>query len=263
MNTALHTPSSVRHARGFTLLELMIAMTIGLLLTVVVAQVFLGSKRAHATTDDVSRMQENMRFAHDVLSRMVRMASYVSAPAKFPIPTDGYPGIFGGANLALEGKDGANGEPDEFTVRYNGTPDLATTDCLGKVIAPDEIAVNRFFILKDTATRASSLACSTGGDPQILVPDVDNMQVLYGEETTGDFTTDRYVSRSANPSFDRVIGMRIALLFRTANVNVRSVPDTTTKHKLLDVEVPAFAGDEATRIRRVMTLTLAMRNRSP
>ena len=263
MNTAFPMRTPVRRAGGFTLLDLMISMTIGLLLTVVAAQVFVGSRRTHATTDDVARMQENMRFAHDVLSRMVRMASYVSAPAKFPIPTDGYPGIFGGADLALEGEDGAGTDPDEFTVRYNGTADLTTTDCLGKVINPGEIAVNRFFILKDTATRASSLACSTGGDPQILVPDVENMQILYGEETTGDFTTDRWVNRTAVTRFDSVIGVRIALLFRTPNLNVRSVPDAATKHKLLDVELPVFTGDEATRIRRVMTLTLAMRNRSP
>src|ERR1043165_7328718 len=50
--------------QGFTLLELMIAMAIGLLLTLIIGTLFVQSRRTYLTTDDVSRMQENMRFAY-------------------------------------------------------------------------------------------------------------------------------------------------------------------------------------------------------
>ena len=268
MKVATRSPHR-RSARGFSLIELMIAVTVGLLLTIVVSQVFLGSRRTYSTTDDVARMQENMRYAHDVMSRVVRMAGYVSAPARYPITVDTIAGVFTGANVALAGEDGGNGDvnvPDTLTVRFQGSPDNSTVDCAGRVIGPNEIATNTFSIVVNATTRVPALVCTTvvGGANVAteLITDVENMQILYGEETSGDFTADRYVKRLDVDDMDRVISVRIALLFRTPNLFVRSNPDTT-EHELHGVKTTAPGGDEATRIRRAMTLTVAMRNRSP
>ncbi|MGZ5145108.1 MAG: PilW family protein, partial [Burkholderiales bacterium] len=57
--------------RGFTLIELMVAMTIGLMLTLVVANLFLGSRATFQTTDETSRMQENIRYAYQLLTRSI------------------------------------------------------------------------------------------------------------------------------------------------------------------------------------------------
>src|SRR4051812_17045888 len=87
-------PSTPRPQRGFTLIEILIAVALGLLITAGLARLFVGSRQTFATTDDISRMQENVRLAMDVLGRTVRAAGYMSAPNTYALPTDGYPGVF-------------------------------------------------------------------------------------------------------------------------------------------------------------------------
>lgn len=64
--------------RGFSLVELMIAITLGLLLTLGVINIFISSKRGYRVQDSIGRMQENSRFAVDYLSRAVHLADFWS-----------------------------------------------------------------------------------------------------------------------------------------------------------------------------------------
>lgn len=263
---------------GFTIIELMVAMTIGLLLTVTIAQIFLGSRRTYSTNDDLSRMQENMRYAHDILNRTIRMAGYMSYPGNSSVNVEDILGVFPPGAPALAGTDGNGGSTtdvsvaDSITVRYQGsgvnsaTPDGVTTDCAGNPVAPGVVTTMTYSIGPDPNPPNKgipSLLCDPGtGNPIAVVNDVENMQILYGEETSGDFSADRYVPLNSVTNMDRVMSVRIALLFRTPNQNVRSVADTST-YPLLGGTVNAPTGAEATRIRRAMTLTIALRNRSP
>ena len=253
-----------RTARGFTLVELLVAVTIGLLLTVLISQVFVSSRRAYATTDDLSRMQENMRYTHDLLGRSIRMASYMSSPSNVPVSFDGLIGQFDGTSAALNGKNGAGTTPDTLTVLYQGTPDNATFDCLGTVIGAGVTAVNHFTV--ETLDGQRGLVCRTdlagAGAPTMLVPDIDNMQILFGEEAGSTWNVDRYVTLGDVTDINRVISIRVALLFRTANERMRFTPDTV-QYDLLGTKLPLFTGSDATRIRRPMTVTFTLRNRSP
>ncbi|WP_158280279.1 PilW family protein [Spiribacter halobius] len=60
-----------------SLVELMVAMLIGLVLLAGVVQVYLGSRQSQRTTENLGRMQENARFASDLLSRELRMAGFM------------------------------------------------------------------------------------------------------------------------------------------------------------------------------------------
>lgn len=71
------TRKSTWDQSGFGLVELMIAMTIGLILLGGIGYLYLGSRAAFRTTDNLSRMQENARFALDMMSRDIRMAGYL------------------------------------------------------------------------------------------------------------------------------------------------------------------------------------------
>lgn len=63
-------------ARGFSLVELMVALTIALIIMAVVGRVFFSSRSTHQVDEGLSRLQENARFAIDRLQREVRMAGY-------------------------------------------------------------------------------------------------------------------------------------------------------------------------------------------
>jgi type IV pilus assembly protein PilW len=64
------------HKNGFTLIELMIALVLGLILVAGVIQIFISNKQAYRVTDAHSKLQDNARFALDVLSRDVRSAGF-------------------------------------------------------------------------------------------------------------------------------------------------------------------------------------------
>lgn len=61
---------------GFGLVELMVAITIGLILLGGIGYVYLGSRQTFRTQDDFSRIQENVRYALDQVGMDVRMAGY-------------------------------------------------------------------------------------------------------------------------------------------------------------------------------------------
>lgn len=65
--------------QGLTLIELMIAMTIGLFILLGVVMVYLSSARTTATTEASSRVQENGRFAMHFLAGDIRQIGFHSA----------------------------------------------------------------------------------------------------------------------------------------------------------------------------------------
>ncbi|MBN1238035.1 MAG: PilW family protein [Gammaproteobacteria bacterium] len=65
-----------RQQRGVTLVELMVALVLGLVLTGGAIQIFVGNRTTYAFNEGLSRLQENGRFAVDTLNYRVRMAGY-------------------------------------------------------------------------------------------------------------------------------------------------------------------------------------------
>ena len=61
---------------GLSLVELMIAMTLGILLMLGVTQVFLSSKATYISNQQLSQIQESGRFAMEFLTRDIRNAGY-------------------------------------------------------------------------------------------------------------------------------------------------------------------------------------------
>jgi len=100
------TPSS---CRGLTLVEMMIALTLGLILMTVIGYAYLGSRQASRTTDALSRMQENARYVFEKMSNDIRMVGFAgclhippgSPPSAAPAinalasPTDWHKNLFG------------------------------------------------------------------------------------------------------------------------------------------------------------------------
>lgn len=81
-----------RHSRGFSMVELMVALVITLILMAGVSQVFLGSKQSYIIQDTLGRMQENGRYAMQVLSTDLRRAGYWGGNADINAIEDNTPG---------------------------------------------------------------------------------------------------------------------------------------------------------------------------
>lgn len=62
--------------RGLSIIELMVAMLVGLILMGGVIQVFLSSKRTYSFQESLARIQETGRIGQEFLARDIRMAGY-------------------------------------------------------------------------------------------------------------------------------------------------------------------------------------------
>jgi type IV pilus assembly protein PilW len=73
--------------KGFSLVELMVAVTIGLIILVSVSAIFITSKKSYSVQDRLARLQENARFAMQYIMKDVRMAGYYGCLTDFDTGT--------------------------------------------------------------------------------------------------------------------------------------------------------------------------------
>ena len=74
MNQAMKR--GMKHQKGFSVLELMVALGLGLLVVAGIVQLFVGNSRTYEIVNAQARLQENARFAFEFISRPARMAGY-------------------------------------------------------------------------------------------------------------------------------------------------------------------------------------------
>lgn len=99
---------------GFTLVELMVAMTIGLVILAAVSTLFVSSKQTYTTQDRLARLQENARFAVQFIIKDLRMAGYFGCldeitPDSMNSTLNNSTDFAYNGQLPLEGVDGATG----------------------------------------------------------------------------------------------------------------------------------------------------------
>lgn len=108
-------------ATGFTVVELMIAMTIGLVVSGAVLYVYLGVVGTDASHRAMARLQENVRFTYELFSREIRMAGSdacgAASVANVVVGSNWYSNLAGGA---LVGYEAGAGLPADVTGELSG-----------------------------------------------------------------------------------------------------------------------------------------------
>jgi type IV pilus assembly protein PilW len=74
--TTLSEKTATHAQRGVTLVELLVSLVLGLLLTAGIIKVFAGNRVTYEFNQSLSRIQENARFALDHIAYSARMAGY-------------------------------------------------------------------------------------------------------------------------------------------------------------------------------------------
>ena len=334
-----------RHQCGIGLVEIMVALTLGLVSMGGVLQVFLSNKQTYRMQEAHARLQENGRFAMEKISRDIREAGYwgcasrsVSASLKTTLNTLGtYQDYFYDFTRIVEGFEStgsstwspnidtnvflnARGGNDILTVRAplgsniritapmasssddpsisannelnpndivmvsdcasaiimqvtdpspqtagplqhttgSGTPGNSTTD-LGAVYGNDaevaEIGTVSYYIRNNNYSGLPSLYRREGSNnAEELIEGVENMQILYGEDTDGDFSANRYLPANSVGNWANVVSVRLSLVLMTVEDNLTSSAQTYQFNG-----APVTAPDR--RLRRVFTSTIGIRNR--
>lgn len=131
---------------GFGLVELMISITLGLVLSTAVIQVFVASNTSSLVQESLAQIQENARFAMRTISQEVRMSGYMGCSSI---------GVVTANNVALPTS------AVDFTpaTAFVGQDDLKKGNALGAAIGTDSMQLKRAsdeFIRMDSTTLASA-----------------------------------------------------------------------------------------------------------
>lgn len=253
---------------GYSLIELMIAMFLGLFILAGITQINLSSKKTYQITNFSASLQEDLRAATYELTKIARIAGYKSSPSQTNINSFVPDKIFTSAGQVIVGNEGGTPlDPDSFSLRFqgsgdgNGVPDSVITDCIGNALDANDIAVITFDI--DQGSLRCTSQNETTADTQTikLVKNVDNMQVLYGIDTDNDNYANRYINATkvtASALWQNVVSLRVALLLKS-NKEIYSFKDDKSI-TLNDITIPA-KNDRYMRMQSVSTIT--MRNVLP
>jgi len=79
-----HAKPLARSARGFTLIELMVALVLGLLMIGAVTIVFISNQQTARTKQEMDRAQEAFRFASHTIMRVVQQGEIEEPPPNQP-----------------------------------------------------------------------------------------------------------------------------------------------------------------------------------
>lgn len=236
---------------GFTLVELMIGMIVGLVLLLVIGTVFVSSQQIFREQEDNARVQESGRFALEVIGQSIKQAGHVE------IPFTGFKVEFSGT--AISGTNGGVGVADTLTVQFEGA--IGDTDCEGTGVGVTGIIIQNHFNI-DVANaelqcqgQISNTPLAPGAPPigQVLLSNVEDLQILYGIDATGDQSVDQYTDLPAD--WNQVITARVCVLIRSEKPNVVSAGN------YLDCNGASIVIPADRRLRRAFTATVNLRNR--
>ncbi|MDO9227268.1 MAG: prepilin-type N-terminal cleavage/methylation domain-containing protein [Pseudomonadota bacterium] len=155
---------------GLSLIELMVAMTLGLMITTTLGYIMVGSRATYRTQDASARVQDTGRFAIEYITRELRAAgrtgdmTLLLRGQQADLDEDGNAGYSGNVDIT--------GDNDDITVRYQNND--------------GSIAVNQ--ICYDAAGRELENNCGEAGGNQPIAEGVTEVRFRYlaNDGTWGD-----------------------------------------------------------------------------
>jgi type IV pilus assembly protein PilW len=246
---------ALRNQSGFTLMEVMIGVSLSTVLLSGIVQLLSGSVSAYRLQLSQSQLEESGRYARDVLNTHIAQAGYQ------PDPWQNLPGLQALTDESLEGGSSA---ADQLGLqrwsRYNcyGNEN-PVTDATGQ--AASYLLQTRF---KISAANNLAITCRYGPDADQLqtqmnnfglIEDVESMQVLYAEDRDGDEIADAWVKAQTWLQERNIRAVKVAFLLSTR----QSVDQAaSTQINLLDETITTPADGH---LRSVRSLTTAIRGR--
>ena len=229
---APHISNDRTHSSGFTLIELMISLVLGLLISAAVIQVYTINVRTSTVQQSASEVQDSAIFSLQAIEDHIRVANLGNPISNIKDTTNHGGIVLTAANLgtsnATEAKyltasadsTGWTGlsnitgvESDQLTIQYKNVTSSSLFDCEGTEVAlgSSDWVVERYFVRKATGGADTDLvlACAAGrvdedgnivvgsdfnGAGEVIIPAVDQFKVLLG--TLADVSTLSYLPAS-------------------------------------------------------------------
>lgn len=274
----------MRQLKGFTLVELMVSMALGLLISLAATQLLVSNQVVFNVQRGTGDVQAGGRFAIDMLVRDLR-ASGMSGGVDVAVSglvlslsdLGGTGTNITNANLLTRNSAETAGISASDQVLVQFFTDIATEDCEGNAVAKERYVIARYFIRTDADNSSMALACDgasrvgsvttgLGDDGAVIVSDVDSFQVLLGldDGKNGVATAVRYVNAATYQALatkPAVVAVRLGILVHSQESVGATMAPTSAVRVLDDAAIattnPALADG---RMRRLFISTVALRN---
>jgi len=174
--------------RGLSLIELMIAVVLGIFITGGMIQLFVNSKQSYRIQENLSRVQENGRFAMGFITRDIRLA--------------GYYGCLGGTTN-IENNLNPGSSYDNYAVTITGTngDGLNSSDS----ISTNGMAASSIYVVDTPATPSANLKVTDNSgllqNEVVMVLDCtagDLFQITNDPGTGGAINKDEVIHNTGN-----------------------------------------------------------------
>ena len=201
---------------GFTLIELMISLVLGLLISAAVMQVYIISTRTATVQQSASEVQDSAIFSLQAIEDHIRLANLGNPISNIKDTTNHGGIVLTSANLGTinatdakyftasadstgwTGLSNVTGvESDQLTIQYKNVTSSSLYDCEGAEVQKDspDWVVERYFVRKAIGGADTDLvlACAAGrvdedgqiitaftGAGEVIIPAVDQFKVLLG-----------------------------------------------------------------------------------
>ena len=216
--------------RGFTLVEMMVAITISVFLAGGLLMMVQSTRNAFGNQQLLAQLQDNQRLVMTFMAEVVESAGYFPDPVHntsigvFPLN-----GTFPAANgQAVYGTHSAGPTGDKIWIRYAAAQnDNSIFNCKGltnTTVAPYDVFVNEFWV-DNTVPANPVLTCTVSSTaigaptPIPLVNGVQNLTILYGvkRNTAADTGScaDTYLTTSqmTGPDWSNVCAINVSMSF--------------------------------------------------
>lgn len=249
-------PVMSRHAeRGLSLVELLVGLAIGLLVTLAALGIISFTRISSTTVTDTVQMQQDATIAMRIIGQQIRQARSVGLQTTQADGRVGYTAYTGStppgapSDVAVFGVDGNAAQPDTITIS-TGVLNGLTTDCLGfGPPAPADTIVSTLDLQGGTLRCAGT---TTAAQP--MIDNVLDFQVWYGvrDPVTGNL---QYLAQPAAAAWPTV---------RTVLVCLHLVSATTTAAIPAPGNLPLDCANQPVawdgRIQRVFRQVFSLRN---
>jgi type IV pilus assembly protein PilW len=221
-----------RRQRGFTMIELMIAMTVALFLIGGLLMLLQNVGGTHRNQTALAQLQDSQRVAMTLITEVVESAGYFPDPTTntlaLSLPATTIAGATVATGQSLYGTYTSADPGDTLSVRFTTASNDTIINCVGGTNSSGAVAyyVNTFSV------NAGRLMCSlNGADPVALVDGIQRMEIHYGvkrDMTVDNNNVDTYLRADEMTAADWVnaSSVRVQLTFINPLAKQPGQPET-------------------------------------
>jgi type IV pilus assembly protein PilW len=220
--------SSQKRLSGFTLIELMVGMTLSLLLTIAIVSILIQSRTSYKYQEALAAARSDGAAAITILEQELRIAGYPKGDLGMQTGIAGTGGAAGAPTYSALSPPtiawGGGTSDNSIIIQYKA-PTAGHKNCAGETFNEGDIISERLSVGVDDAGR-SGLLCEGQAEKIVLIEKIIDLSFTFGEDTDGDGVPNGYekIGDGKINDLSRIVSVTAAV---TVDVDYADLPDHT------------------------------------